>query len=114
MSIKISFKERAEAEKFILISIIGLTESLLKKSISIENAENALFSPYSSHILKQEGITPNIIELVDAGCELEDIASLLPDRLDYNITKIKEQAVSELLQRSEKKDMHEIKKWLDK
>ena len=99
MLINISFKEKDEAERFFLVCIIGLTEALLENSISIEDAEKALFSPYSMRILTEKGISENIIELVGLGTELEDIESLLPDKLKCEIQEIKKKAMGELSQR---------------
>lgn len=111
--LKVSLKEIKEIERFILINIIGLLESLKKNAITIDDTEIYLFSPYSVDILSEKGINKEIIELVELGCELEDIESLLPDKLYKNIESLLDKALN-LLEGAPKSDNpYEIEKWLD-
>ena len=64
-------------------------------------------------ILTEKGISENIIELVGLGTELEDIESLLPDKLKCEIQEIKKKAMGELSQRMIRENVCIIKKWLD-
>jgi len=64
-------------------------------------------------ILTEKGISENIIELVGLGTELEDIESLLPDKLKCEIQEIKKKAMGELSQRMLRENVCIIKKWLD-
>ena len=63
------------AEKFLLIGIIGILEALESNVISLNEAENICFSPYIQKKLKEKKCNPEILEIVERGCELEDIKS---------------------------------------
>ena len=108
--VKLSINSKSEEEKFLLITIIGITESLLKNAITICEAEGAIFTPYTVKILKDKKIDNEIVKLVELGCELENIESLLPHCLEEEILKIKDKAV-ELLIKVERSKY--IEKWLE-
>jgi len=107
--IKVSINDNLEEEKFILITIIGITESLLNNTITIFDAEKAIFSPFSVNLLKEQNIHESIIDLVEQGCELEDIESLLPDKLNDTISSIKIEAIKLL---TSLKHGQSVEKWL--
>ena len=80
-------------EKILLISIIGTLETIKRKSISINEAEKYLFSPHMISKLRKNECSGKIIDILERGCELEDIASLLPQSLTKNIDELQEQAL---------------------
>ena len=98
-----------ERNIFVLIKIIGVTESLLKKAITIDEAEQIIFSPYYSEILKEQEISNEIIELIECGFEFEDVESLLPDSLDIEIQNIRDKALK-ILTLMKKPEV--IERWL--
>lgn len=69
-------------EKIILIAMAGTLETLKNGGITIEEAEKFLFSPHIVKKLKEKKCNEEIIELILNGCELEDIASLIPEELN--------------------------------
>lgn len=75
-------------EKSILIFIIGILSSLRDETLSLEDAEKAIFCPYYSNLLKKVGCTSEIIEIIERGCELEDIRSVLPDHFDRSVIEL--------------------------
>lgn len=110
--LKISLKNKNEIEKFLLISIIGLMNSLKEDLITIDECEIYLFSPYSINKLLELKIDREIIDLVEEGCELEDVESLVPEKLKNNIDNIKIRAI-DLLSKISNEEIHEYKKWID-
>lgn len=80
-------------EKMLLITLIGVFEVLSINGMSIEEAEKSLFSPYMAHKLKAVKCNPKIIKIIEEGCELENIESLIPDRLLGIIKELKERAI---------------------
>lgn len=114
MKLNLSVVKENEAERLILVSAIGLLESLENDLLTIEDCEHYLFSPYSVSILEEKGINEKIIEIIELGCELEDIQSLMPDKLKKGIKDLKIQASELLLGTSSSADPYEVKKWLDK
>ena len=59
----------------------------------MNEAEKFLFSPYIICKLKKKKCNNKIITILEEGCELEDIASLLPESLEKNIIALKEQTL---------------------
>ncbi|WP_080589894.1 DUF3969 family protein [Pseudomonas asplenii] len=63
---------------------IGLLASVRSGVMSLNEAEQLLFTPRTSRVLGDKGIL-EISQLVMDCCELEDVLSLVPDRFDENI-----------------------------
>lgn len=81
-------------EKIILLSIIGCLEAIKERKVAIDEAEAFLFLPRMCSILEREGYSKSIIHIIELGCEIEDIESLLPDRFDILVDDIKKEALS--------------------
>mgnify|MGYP000949835146 CR=1 FL=1 len=111
MKVNISLKTKDDIERFILIANIGIMTAIKEGVISIEEAENYLYSPYSVERIKNLGINIDVIKLVELGCELEDVESLIPDKLNNSIDEISNTSI-ELL-RSLPKPALPLKKWID-
>lgn len=109
MDIKISTEKTIESERLILLLSIALTVAIKEKAISIEEAENFLFSPYS--IKKMQGLDSSIIDLIKLGCELEDVESLMLENLDSSVDEIYTKSM-EKLKELEKAEIP-VKKWID-
>ena len=95
-------------EKMLLISIIGILEALKEGGVSINEAEKYLFSPHMAQVLKEKEFNKSIIEVIEKGCELEDIASLLPQKSIDSIEELKQEALT-ILKRYE---VFEQKFWI--
>lgn len=80
-------------EKMLLICIIGVLEAIKGGGASINESEKFLFSPHIIQRMRERQYDESIIEILEKGCELEDIASLLPQNLIKNIEEIKEEAL---------------------
>lgn len=94
MSIQLNIRNKEELEKFILILCIGITESLSKGIISINESEQMLFSLHSEKLLNKEKVRKKIRDLILLGCELEDVESLIPKKLKDSINEINEDAIN--------------------
>lgn len=81
-------------EKMLLISIIGTLEALKGKGLSINEAEKYLFSPHMAQVLKEKKCKKSIIFIIEKGCELEDIVSLLPQKYIDSIEELKQEALT--------------------
>lgn len=111
MELNISIKTKDDIERFILILNIGMMAAIKEGIISIEEAENYLYSPYSVEKIRKLGINEDIIKLVELGCELEDVEILIPDKLNNAIDEISIKS-SELLGTVPKSALS-FKKWID-
>lgn len=106
---KLDIDSRVEKNIFVLIKLIGITEALLKKAITVDEAQYIIFSPYYTETLKKEEVDIEIIKLIESGFVLEDIESLLPDLLDTEISNMRDSAL-EILLSIEKPKV--IERWL--
>jgi len=111
MELKISLGTREDIERFILISNIGLTAALKSGSISIQEAERCLYTPYSVKKLENLEINEDIVMLVKLGCELEDVESLMPDKFKESIERINDMSIR--LLPSIPTQIQTSKKWID-
>ena len=89
MQKKLNINSKLETERMILVISIGITEALKNNLMSIEEAENCFFSLYTIKKLEDLGVDKDIIRLIYLGCELEDVESLIPDKLQKSIEDIR-------------------------
>lgn len=74
----------AQASKFVALHCIGLLISLRDGYVSLDEV-GRFFLPRMVRGLKDRGIDRVVVDLVCLGCELEDVDSLIPDKLGENI-----------------------------
>ncbi len=86
-------EDAQEAEQLIAVICIGVCVALKYGTMSINEAENRIFSPYTISTLEHLGLSGRLIKLIHMGTELEDIESLIPDRLNAAINEMKDEAV---------------------
>lgn len=80
--------ENKYADKFMAILLSGVLHSLERGTVTIDESELLVFSPFISRILRKNGCDKELIDIIDHGCELEDIESLLPERLETVIQEL--------------------------
>lgn len=83
-------------EKMLLICIMGTLEAIIGGGLSIAEAEKFLFSPHMVQRLKEKKCNESLINIIEKGCELEDIASLLPQDLTKNLEELKQETLEEM------------------
>lgn len=89
----IDLKDKIIYEKVLVIHILGTLETLKRKKMSINEAEKFIFSPYIVNKVKKRECNDKIVNVLERGCELEDIASLLPDYYMNCIDELSEMAL---------------------
>lgn len=82
------------ANKFISFLALGVLTSLEKKLISIDEAEGYIFKPSLVNFLEEINATEELINIINLGCELEDIESLIPEKLQSNIEDLLNKTLS--------------------
>ena len=80
-------------EKKILIQIIGVLVAISNDSMTIGEGEKYLFSPRMVKKLIDEKCDNRIVDIINEGCELEDIESLIPDKLEKNLDYLEKKAL---------------------
>jgi len=87
MKLNIEVREESYIKSYILILVIGILEGIEKETISLREATEMLFSPYTMQMVKN---CPDLVNIIHMGTELEDIASLIPEKLIEAIREMKE------------------------
>ena len=111
MELNISINTKYDIERFILITNIGIMTAIKEGAISVGDAENYFYSPYSAEKLKNLNINEDVVKLVKLGCKLENIARQVPDKSNNSINEIRNSSI-ELLH-SMPKTVLPLKNWID-
>ncbi len=106
---KLNYKiAQGDADKFIGFLTLGILHCLERNVISIDEAEGFIFKPYVSELLRKINSSDELVRIIELGCELEDVESLIPGRLGFHINELIEQTISML------KNSKEIGRLVDK
>jgi Protein of unknown function (DUF3969) len=107
-SIPMIFKmdDPTEVSQMVAVMSLGMCAAILHGrgsanvagSLSIDDAERRLFNPQVLARLTELGLPEALIEIVHLGTELEDVQSLVPDRLDESLTQMQAKALAFLNQ----------------
>ena len=87
--------KKIEEKKF-LITALGILYSLKERVVTINESEQYLFCPRVVMKLKEKCCNKDIVNLVECGCELEDIKSLLPEKYDYELDQLIKRVLEQL------------------
>ncbi|MFJ3049048.1 DUF3969 family protein [Pseudomonas nitroreducens] len=80
--------DAGDLSKFFSLVVVGVALALKEKALTVPEAERILFSPYMVSLLRQSGCADGLIDLVERGCEIEDIESLIPGQLTDVLDRI--------------------------
>jgi hypothetical protein len=99
-SIPIIFKmdDRTEVSQMVAVMSLGMCTAIVAGSLSIEDAERRLFNPQVLARLTELELPEALIEIVHLGTELEDVQSLIPDRLGESLAQMQAKALAFLNQ----------------
>ena len=89
----IQLDNKIEIERLICILNLGICAALNSGSLTIEEAETYLYSPYTMEQLEKLGVDQELIELIQLGTELEDVKSLIPEKLSDSIEEIEMESI---------------------
>ena len=84
----IQLENRTEIELLISLLNLGLCAALNSGCLTIEEAEIYLYSPYTLEQLEKLGVDRELIDLIQLGTELEDVQSLISEKLGDSIEEI--------------------------
>lgn len=105
-----NYPERVQLEKVVAAMAIGLNRAIADGAISIDEAERLLYLPGVMMLLKELGMDDDVISVVHAGTELEDIQSLIPEQLPESLSRIDQEALR-ILRNGERIDVN-VDHWL--
>jgi hypothetical protein len=101
-SMLLEMDDRTELSQIVAVMSLGLCAAIEGGSVSIEEAERRLFNPQMLSRLGTLGVSEALIEIVHLGTELEDIWSLIPDRLGESLAEMRSKALTFLNQEAER------------
>ena len=113
MNLELKSRTEGDSNKIILVCTIGLLEALKARLLTTNECEQYLFSPYSVSILNKKGIDRKVVEIIEFACELEDVESLRPERLDANIDDLINKSKDCLKKIEFDSNFNVVRKWLD-
>ncbi|HHR6078504.1 TPA: DUF3969 family protein [Providencia alcalifaciens] len=87
-----------QAGKFISFLALGILVALDKKLISIDEAEGFVFKPYLVKLLEQIGSDERVTEIINLGCELDDVECLIPEHLQTSIDELIQKTITVISQ----------------
>ncbi|MDI9093423.1 DUF3969 family protein [Providencia rettgeri] len=87
-----------QASKFISFLTLGVLTALDKNLISIDEAEGFVFKPYLAKFLEQIDSDEKLIEIINLGCELEDVECLIPEQLQASIEELIQKTITVISQ----------------
>ena len=80
--------EAEEAARFLAAASIGLLRSVSDKLMTLAEAERLMFTPRTSRVLREKGVSPKLCDLIMDCCELDDVSDLLPEKFDSELNKM--------------------------
>lgn len=78
--------QKDDIEKMIILISIGLAFSLKNNTISYDDAAKILFSPRMMEFAKNQSLDMALVDLIHEATELEDVADLLPNKIDSELS----------------------------
>lgn len=112
MMIKIA--DKREIEHLISILNLGLCVAIENGVLNIEEAEAYLYSPYTMEQLEKLDVAQELIDIIHLGTELEDLESLLPEKLSSGIEEIKTSTLEFMKSGQAPISTTSRKKWIQK
>lgn len=74
-----------QLERLIALLTIGLAVALERGKVTTAEANQILFSPHAMALLRSAGVREVVVDLVQAGTEIEDIEFSLRERMPHNL-----------------------------
>ncbi|WP_137938601.1 DUF3969 family protein [Chitinivorax sp. B] len=105
------YEEIYRLERIFYLLSIGLCHAIKNGAIDIDEAERYLYSPLMMRLLKEEGASDVLHDLIHAGTELEDTESLAPASLGKELDEMISRAMQTLKESPVPKPMFD--KWFN-
>ncbi len=94
LSIVLRLENKTEIEQWVATMSLGICTAIVGGSLTIAEAEARLFNPHTLEQLETLGLAQDLLEIVHLGTELEDVQSLIPERLSQSLTEIEAKALT--------------------
>ncbi|NJM47157.1 MAG: DUF3969 family protein [Alkalinema sp. RU_4_3] len=98
MLLMFKLNDRSDVSELVAVMSLGLCTAIAGGSVSIEEAERRLFNPKVLAQLTGLGLSESLLEIVHLGTELEDVQSLVPERLSESLAQMQAKSLAFLNQ----------------
>ncbi|MGO4733743.1 DUF3969 family protein [Paenibacillus sp. 2KB_22] len=98
MELNLKVSDKVQIERIVSILGLGMLTALEEGVVNLEEIEGYLFNPFTVDILENMVLENAVIEIIKSGCELEDVESLIPQKLQSTISGLKEDTINTLRQ----------------
>lgn len=94
MPIVLRLEDKTEVEQWVAMMSLGICAAIAGGSLSIVEAEARLFNLHTLTQLESLEVASELVEVVHLGTELEDVQSLIPERLSESLSEIEQKALA--------------------
>ncbi len=98
MPLMFQLDDRSDVSQLVAVMSLGLCAAIAGGSVTIEEAERRLFNPKVLAQLTGLGVAESLLEIVHLGTELEDVQSLVPDKLAESLAQMQSKSLTFLNQ----------------
>jgi Protein of unknown function (DUF3969) len=98
MPLMFQLDDRSDVSQLVAVMSLGLCAAIAGGSVSIAEAERRLFNPKVLAQLTGLGVAESLLEIVHLGTELEDVQSLVPDKLAESLAQMQSKSLKFLNQ----------------
>jgi Protein of unknown function (DUF3969) len=102
MPLMFQLDDRADVSQLVAVMSLGLCAAIAGGSVTIDEAERRLFNPKVLAQLTALGVAESLLEIVHLGTELEDVQSLVPDKLAESLGQMQAKSLMFLNQAMER------------
>jgi len=81
----IDVEKCSEIDCLVAVLSLGLCVAIETKDLTIQDAEDYLFSPYTMRVLGLNGASSEAVDLVHLGTELENVQRIVPEHLQDSL-----------------------------
>jgi Protein of unknown function (DUF3969) len=93
MPLMFQLDDRSDVSQLVAVMSLGLCAAIAGGSVTIEEAERRLFNPKVLAQLTGLGVAESLLEIVHLGTELEDVQSLVPDKLAESLAQMQSKSL---------------------
>lgn len=90
---QVNFRKRISDEKILLLAMVGVLEALKRRKISVDEANDFLFSSYMEYNIEESHCSKEVFQLVQQGGLLVDIDLVSPEELPEAVDILYEKAL---------------------
>ena len=77
-----------QLERITCLMVLGVARALQEELITLDEAAHLILSPHTMGLLREAGARQSVIDLIHDGTELDDIATLIPERFGHCVRQL--------------------------